>query len=38
MRKSVMPEEHLVVIILTTGRCYEEDAVLFGCNAVLSGK
>ena len=33
-----MPEEHLVVIILTTGRCYEENAVLFGCNAILSGK
>jgi hypothetical protein len=37
MRKSVMPEEGLVMI-LTTGRCYEEDAVLFGYNAVLSGK
>jgi hypothetical protein len=38
MRKSVMPEERLVVMILTTGRCYEEDAVHFGYNAVLSGK
>jgi hypothetical protein len=37
MRKSVMPEERLVMI-LTTGRCYEEDAVLFGYNAVLSWK
>jgi hypothetical protein len=38
MRKSVMPEEHIVIIILTTGRFYEENAVLFGYNAVLSGK
>ena len=31
-----MPEEHLVVMILITGRCYEEDAVLFRFNAILS--
>ena len=33
-----MPEEHLVVIIATTGWCYEENAVIFGYNTVLSGK